>query len=74
MCAKKNIQKVSNTEKRKQVQKELREFLRRNFEIEWKEIRPTGFQIDISTIPESKSEEFLRITSKLTNNEDIRNS
>ena len=70
----KPIPKVVNTEERKQVQKELREFFRRTPEIIYKEIRPTGFSIDISTIPESKASEFLIITSKLTNNEDIRNS
>jgi hypothetical protein len=65
MCAKKALTKVANTEERKQVQKELREFFRRNPDISFRELRPTGFQIDIGTIPEDKVEEFLNITNKL---------
>ena len=69
MCAKQALPKVANTEERKQVQKELREFFKRNPEIEHKEIRPTGFSVNIATIPKDKVSEFLTITNKLNGTE-----
>ncbi len=61
----KSIPKVENTEERKQVQKELRAFFKRNPEIVFRELRPTGFEIDIRTIPLDKVVEFLIITKTL---------
>lgn len=63
----KPIPKVVNTDERKLVQKELRDFLRSHPKIQWRELRPTGFEINISTIADSESEEFLKIISKLNN-------
>ncbi len=61
----KSIPKVENTEERKQVQKELKAFFKRNPEIVFRELRPTGFEIDMRTIPDNKADEFLEITNKL---------
>lgn len=57
----KAMEKVPVTPELLQRQKDMRNFLRNNSSIEWRELRPSGFSINIGTIPEEVSEEFLRI-------------
>lgn len=55
------MDKVQITSELMQQQKDMRAFLRGHPEITWKEIKPIGFSVDVSTIPENSAEEFLRI-------------
>lgn len=55
------MDKVQITPELMQQQKDMRAFLRSQPKIEWKEIRPIGFSVNISTIPEEVEMEFLRI-------------
>jgi hypothetical protein len=63
--AKLKIQKVKISDEMKERQLKLRSFLRGNKGIEFKELRPIGFSIDIRTIPEGKVEEFLSIANSV---------
>ena len=63
--AKLKIQKVKISDEMKERQLKLRSFLRGNKGIEFKELRPIGFSIDIRTIPEDKVEEFLSIANSV---------
>ena len=67
----KALNKVIITPEMKERQLKLRSFLRGNKGIEFKELRPIGFSIDIRTIPEDKVEEFLSIANsvKVSQNE-----
>lgn len=66
----KAMDKVQITPELMQQQKDMRAFLRSRPEIQWKEIRPLGFQVDISTIPEEVEMEFLRICYQHENKKD----
>lgn len=57
--------KIIITPEIKERQLKLRSFLRENKGIEFKELRPIGFSINISTIPEDKINEFLSIANSL---------
>ncbi len=57
----KAMDKVQITPELMQQQKDMRAFLRSQPKIEWKEIKPIGFQVNVGTIPEDAAEEFLRI-------------
>jgi hypothetical protein len=57
----KAMDKVQITPELMKQQKDMRAFLRNQPKIEWKEIKPIGFSINISTIPEDAENEFLRI-------------
>lgn len=59
------LDKVAYTPELKERQVNLRKFLRRFPEIEWKELKPFGFQIHIGTIPDSAAEEFLKIANSV---------
>jgi hypothetical protein len=59
----KALDKIIITEDMKERQLRLRKFLRSSPEIEFKELRPIGFSINISTIPLAKTEEFLEIAN-----------
>jgi hypothetical protein len=59
----KALDKIIITEDMKERQLRLRKFLRSSPKIIWKELRPIGFQIDISTIPLDKTSEFLEIAN-----------
>lgn len=61
----KTAPKVIITPEMKERQLKLRSFLRSNKEIEWKELRPIGFSINISTIPLDKTSEFLEIANSV---------
>lgn len=61
--ARRALPKIEITPKLKEKQLLMRKFLRTAPEIKWKELRPIGFEIDISTIPNNKSEEFLLIAN-----------
>ena len=61
----KAIPKVIISPEMKERQLKLRSFLRGNKEIEFKELRPIGFSINISTIPKNKVEEFLFIANSV---------
>lgn len=61
----KAIEKTPYTPELKQRQVDLRKFLRQYSCIEWKELKPFGFQIDIGTIPDSAAEEFLKIANSV---------
>lgn len=61
----KPIQKVPITPEIKERQVNLRKFLRQHPCIQWKELRPHGFQINIGTIPDDKAEEFLKIANSV---------
>lgn len=67
---KKLIPKVIITPEMKERQLKLRSFLKNDGNIVFKELRPIGFSIDISTIPKDKIEEFLKIANSLENNKD----
>jgi len=62
----KALEKTPYTPELKQRQVYLRKFLRSVPEIKWKELRPFGFEIDVGTIPDDKSEEFLKIANSAT--------
>lgn len=69
----KALDKIEVTPEMKERQLKMRAFLRSNAAISYKELRPIGFQIDISTIPKDKAEEFLLIANSLdkkNNNQD----
>lgn len=56
--------KVVITTEMKERQLRLRKFLQMNKCIEFKELRPIGFSINVSTIPDDLVEEFLSITNE----------
>lgn len=62
----KSLDKVPYTPELKERQINLRKFLRQHPCIEWKELRPFGFEIDVGTIPDDKAEEFLKIANSAT--------
>lgn len=61
----KAIPKVKISPEMKERQLKLRSFLRENKGIEFKELRPIGFSIDIRTIPQDKVNEFLLIANSV---------
>jgi len=61
----KALPKTPYTPELKQRQVDLRKFLRRFPEIQWKELKPFGFQINIGTIPDEAVEEFLEIANSV---------
>lgn len=61
------IPKLNITPEMKERQLKLRKFLRENNEITFKELRPIGFSIDVSTIPKNKIEDFLSIANSVKN-------
>lgn len=61
----KPIPKLAYTPELKQRQVDLRKFLRQHSCIEWKELKPFGFQINIGTIPDEAVEEFLKIANSV---------
>lgn len=61
----KALSKVIITPEIKERQLKLRFFLRANKAIEFKELRPIGFSVNISTIPKDKVEEFLEIANSV---------
>lgn len=63
--AKLPIPKVKISDEMKERQLKLRIFLRANKGIEFKELRPIGFSINVATIPEYKVEEFLSIANSV---------
>ena len=63
--AKLKIPKVKISDEMKERQLKLRSFLRGNKGIEFKELRPIGFSIDIRTIPQDKVNEFLSIANSV---------
>ena len=65
--------KVIITPEMKERQLKLRSFLRGNNEIEFKELRPIGFSINISTIPEDKINEFLSIANSIKTHQNEEN-
>jgi hypothetical protein len=62
---KKPIPKVKITVEMKERQLKLRNFLRENKGIEFRELRPIGFSINISTIPDDKINDFLSIANSI---------
>ena len=60
-----HLTKVKITTELKERQLNLRKFLRRFPEIQWKELNPIGFSINIGTIPDSAAEEFLKIANSV---------
>lgn len=62
---KRALDKIAYTPELKERQVNLRKFLRRFPDIEWKELRPFGYQIDIGTIPDEAVEEFLEIANSV---------
>jgi len=63
--AKLPIPKVKISDEMKERQLKLRSFLRGNKGIQFKELRPIGFSIDIRTIPQDKVNEFLSIANSV---------
>lgn len=61
--AKLPIPKLKITPEIKERQLKLRNFLKQTKGAVYKEIRPIGFSIDVSTIPDDKVEEFLAIAN-----------
>ena len=61
----KAIPKTPYTPELKERQVNLRKFLRRFPDIQWKELRPFGFSIDIGTIPDEAVDEFLEIANSV---------
>lgn len=59
------IPKLDISPEMKERQLKLRKFLRENNEITFKELRPIGFSIDVSTIPKNKIEDFLLIANSV---------
>ena len=62
---KRALDKIPYTSELKERQVNLRKFLRRHPDIEFKELRPFGFSIHIGTIPDSAVEEFLEIANSV---------
>lgn len=62
---KRPLDKLIITPELKTRQLNLRKFLRGVPEIQWKELRPIGFSINIGTIPDDKVEEFLEIANSV---------
>lgn len=62
---KRALSKVIITLEMKERQLKLRSFLRGNKGIEFKELRPIGFSINVSTIPQDKVNEFLEIANSV---------
>lgn len=60
---KKALEKIKITPEMKERQLKLRKFLRETNGVYFKELRPIGFQIDVSTIPQNKINEFLLIAN-----------
>jgi len=63
------IPKVKISPEMKERQLKLRSFLRENKGIVFKELRPIGFSIDVSTIPQDKIKDFLCIANSLNNSQ-----
>lgn len=61
----KAIPKIPITPELKERQLRLRKFLRSVPEIQWRELRPIGFEINIGTIPDEAVEEFLEIANSV---------
>lgn len=61
----KSLPKIQITPELKERQLKLRKFLRSVPEIGWRELRPIGFEINVSTIPEDKICEFLEIANSV---------
>lgn len=61
----KALEKTPYTPELKQRQVDLRKFLRSHPQIEWKELKPFGFSINVGTIPDSAAEEFLKIANSV---------
>lgn len=59
------IEKTPYTPELKKRQVDLRIFLRRFPDIQWKELRPFGFEINVGTIPDEAVEEFLEIANSV---------
>ena len=57
----KAMDKVPVTPERLKLQKDMRTFLKNNNMIEWKEIKPLGFSVNIGTIPQHLASQFLAI-------------
>lgn len=62
---KKPIPKLAYTPALKERQVNLRKFLRGHPQIEYKELRPFGFSINVGTIPDEAVEEFLIIANSV---------
>jgi hypothetical protein len=62
---KRALDKISYSPALKERQINLRKFLRRHPTIEWKELKPFGFSINIGTIPDEAAEEFLEIANSV---------
>lgn len=61
----KALPKTPYTPEQKERQLKMRVFLRGVPQIQWRELKPFGFQINIGTIPKDKEEEFLKIANSL---------
>lgn len=61
----KALPKVAITPELKERQLKMRAFLRSTTGISYRELRPIGFEINISTIPPEKVEEFLSIANSV---------
>ena len=61
----KALDKIKITPEMKERQLKLRKFLRETTCVDFKELRPIGFQIDVSTIPQNKITEFLLIANSI---------
>lgn len=59
----KALDKVPYTPELREKQINLRKFLRSVPCIQWKELKPHGYTIDVSTIPEEHVKEFLEIAN-----------
>lgn len=59
------LDKVAYTPDLKERQINLRKFLRGHHQIEWKELSPFGFAINVGTIPDEAVEEFLEIANSV---------
>jgi len=59
------LEKVKITPELKERQIKMRKFLRRYPDIQWKELKPIGFQINVGTIPDHAVEEFLLIANSV---------
>lgn len=63
----KALPKTLYTAEEKERQLKLRAFLRSVPVIQWKELRPFGFQVNVGTIPKDKISEFLSIANSINN-------
>ena len=61
----KALDKVPYTPELREKQINLRKFLRSVPEIKWKELKPHGFEINVATIPNDKTTEFLEIVNNV---------